>query len=77
MSDTARTLVGLFRQKYRGSRYSWGYPACPDLEDQAEVAELLDVGRIGMTVSEEYQLHPEQSTSAIVVQHPEARYFIA
>jgi 5-methyltetrahydrofolate--homocysteine methyltransferase len=71
------TLTGLFRQQYRGSRYSWGYPACPDLEDQAKVAELLEIGRIGVTVSEEYQLHPEQSTSAIIVPHPEAKYFIA
>jgi 5-methyltetrahydrofolate--homocysteine methyltransferase len=71
------SLAGLFRQKYRGSRYSWGYPACPDLEDQVKVAELLDVARIGVTVSEEFQLHPEQSTSAIVVHHPEAKYFIA
>jgi 5-methyltetrahydrofolate--homocysteine methyltransferase len=71
------TLAGLFRQKYRGSRYSWGYPACPDLEDQAKVAELLEIDQIGVTVSEEYQLHPEQSTSAIIVHHPEAKYFIA
>jgi 5-methyltetrahydrofolate--homocysteine methyltransferase len=71
------TLGGLFKQQYRGSRYSWGYPACPDLEDQAKVAELLEIGRIGVTVSEEFQLHPEQSTSAIIVHHPEAKYFIA
>src|SRR5438874_534805 len=71
------TLGGLFKQQYRGSRYSWGYPACPDLDDQAKVAELLDIGRIGVTVSEEFQLHPEQSTSAIIVHHPEAKYFIA
>jgi 5-methyltetrahydrofolate--homocysteine methyltransferase len=71
------TLTGLFKQQYRGSRYSWGYPACPDLEDQAKVAELLEIGRIGVTVSEEFQLHPEQSTSAIIVHHPEAKYFIA
>jgi 5-methyltetrahydrofolate--homocysteine methyltransferase len=71
------TLQGLFRQQYRGSRYSWGYPACPDLEDQAKVAELLDISRIGVTVSEEYQLVPEQSTSAIIVPHPEAKYFVA
>jgi 5-methyltetrahydrofolate--homocysteine methyltransferase len=70
------SLAGLFRQQYRGSRYSWGYPACPDLEDQVKVAELLDIGRIGVKVSEEFQLHPEQSTSAIVVHHPEAKYFI-
>jgi 5-methyltetrahydrofolate--homocysteine methyltransferase len=71
------TLAGLFRQQYRGSRYSWGYPACPDLEDQAKVAELLDIERIGVTLTEEFHLVPEQSTSAIVVPHPEAKYFIA
>jgi 5-methyltetrahydrofolate--homocysteine methyltransferase len=71
------SLAGLFRQQYRGSRYSWGYPACPNLEDQAKVAELLEIERIGVTVSEGFQLHPEQSTSAIVVPHPEAKYFIA
>jgi 5-methyltetrahydrofolate--homocysteine methyltransferase len=70
------TLGGLFKQRYRGSRYSWGYPACPDLDDQAKVAELLEIERIGVTVSEEFQLHPEQSTSAIIVHHPEAKYFI-
>jgi 5-methyltetrahydrofolate--homocysteine methyltransferase len=71
------TLAGLFRQQYRGSRYSWGYPACPELEDQAKVAELLDVERIGVTLTEEFHLVPEQSTSAIIVPHPEAKYFIA
>ncbi|HLF41399.1 MAG TPA: vitamin B12 dependent-methionine synthase activation domain-containing protein, partial [Acidimicrobiia bacterium] len=71
------TLTGLFKQQYRGSRYSWGYPACPDLEDQAKVAALLEIERIGVSVSEGFQLHPEQSTSAIVVHHPEAKYFIA
>jgi 5-methyltetrahydrofolate--homocysteine methyltransferase len=76
-ADDGPSLAGLFRQQYRGSRYSWGYPACPDLEDQTKVAELLDIGRIGVTVSEEFQLHPEQTTSAIVVHHPEAKYFIA
>ncbi|HEX9314374.1 MAG TPA: vitamin B12 dependent-methionine synthase activation domain-containing protein, partial [Actinomycetota bacterium] len=70
------SLGGLFKQQYRGSRYSWGYPACPDLDDQVKVAELLEIDRIGVTVSEEFQLHPEQSTSAIVVHHPEAKYFI-
>jgi len=70
------SLGGLFKQQYRGSRYSWGYPACPDLDDQVKVAELLEIGRIGVTVSEEFQLHPEQSTSAIIVHHPEAKYFI-
>jgi 5-methyltetrahydrofolate--homocysteine methyltransferase len=70
------TLTGLFRQQYRGSRYSWGYPACPDLEEQAKVAELLGVDRIGVTLTEECHLVPEQSTSAIVVPHPEAKYFV-
>jgi 5-methyltetrahydrofolate--homocysteine methyltransferase len=70
------TLAGLFRQQYRGSRYSWGYPACPDLEEQAKVVELLEVDRIGVTLTEEFHLVPEQSTSAIVVPHPEAKYFV-
>ncbi len=71
------TLGGLFRQQYRGSRYSWGYPACPDLDDQAKLDELLDFSRIGVRLSEEFQLEPEQSTSAIIVPHPEAKYFVA
>jgi 5-methyltetrahydrofolate--homocysteine methyltransferase len=71
------TLQGLFRQQYRGSRYSWGYPACPDLDDQAKLVELLDPARIGVHLTEEFQLDPEQSTSAIVVPHPEAKYFVA
>jgi len=71
------TIQGLFRQKYRGSRYSWGYPACPDLEEQAKLDELLDFSRIGVQLTEEFQLDPEQSTSAIIVPHPEAKYFIA
>ena len=64
-------------QAYRGSRYSFGYPACPDLEDRAKLVELLRPERIGVELSEELQLHPEQSTDAIVVHHPEARYFAA
>jgi 5-methyltetrahydrofolate--homocysteine methyltransferase len=64
-------------QGYRGSRYSFGYPACPDLSQQLELRELLEPERIGVTISEEYQLHPEQSTSAIIVHHPEAKYFNA
>ncbi|MGH9031735.1 MAG: vitamin B12 dependent-methionine synthase activation domain-containing protein, partial [Acidimicrobiia bacterium] len=71
------TLAGLFRQQYRGSRYSWGYPACPDLDDQAKLDELLDLASIGVNLTEEFQLEPEQSTSAIIVPHPEAKYFIA
>jgi 5-methyltetrahydrofolate--homocysteine methyltransferase len=71
------TLQGLFRQQYRGSRYSWGYPACPDLEEQAKLDELVDLASIGLHLTEEFQLEPEQSTSAIIVPHPEAKYFIA
>jgi 5-methyltetrahydrofolate--homocysteine methyltransferase len=67
----------LAHQAYRGSRYSFGYPACPDLEDRAKVVELLRPERIGVTLSEGFQLHPEQSTDAIVVHHPEAKYFNA
>jgi 5-methyltetrahydrofolate--homocysteine methyltransferase len=64
-------------QAYRGSRYSFGYAACPNLEDRAKVAALLDPSRIGVELSEEYQLHPEQSTDAFVLHHPEAKYFNA
>jgi 5-methyltetrahydrofolate--homocysteine methyltransferase len=71
------TLAGLFRQQYRGSRYSWGYPACPDLEEQAKLDALLELASIGVALTEEFQLDPEQSTSAIIVPHPEAKYFIA
>ncbi|MDX1510124.1 MAG: methionine synthase [Nitriliruptorales bacterium] len=66
-----------FRQRYRGSRYSFGYAACPDLEDQAKLDQLLDFAQIGVSVSEEFMLDPEQSTSAIIVHHPEAKYFNA
>jgi 5-methyltetrahydrofolate--homocysteine methyltransferase len=73
------SLAGLFRQQYRGGRYSWGYPACPDLEDNAKVAELLEADRIGLVVSEEtgWQYQPEQTTSAIICHHPRAKYFVA
>lgn len=64
-------------QDYRGSRYSFGYPACPDLADRAKLVTLLEPERIGVTLSEELQLHPEQSTDALVVHHPEAKYFNA
>ena len=65
------------KQGYRGSRYSFGYPACPDLEQQTMLIDLLEPERIGVELSEEFQLHPEQSTSAIIVHHPEAKYFNA
>jgi 5-methyltetrahydrofolate--homocysteine methyltransferase len=74
--DDAPTLTGLFRQQHRGGRYSFGYPACPELEDNAKVVELLDADRIGVTVSEGFQLHPEQTTLAIVCHHPKAKYFV-
>ena len=71
----AREIRRLFQQGYQGSRYSFGYPACPNLEDQAKLWPLLEPGRIEVSLSEEYQLDPEQSTSAIITHHPEARYF--
>jgi len=76
-AEDAPTLTGLFRQQHRGGRYSFGYPACPDLEDNAKVVDILEAGRIGITVSEGFQLHPEQTTLAIVCHHPKAKYFVA
>jgi 5-methyltetrahydrofolate--homocysteine methyltransferase len=73
-SDPA-DLGGFFRVEYRGARYSFGYPACPDLADRAKVVRLLEPSRIGVELSQEMQLHPEQSTDAIVLHHPEAKYF--
>ncbi|HEY3925157.1 MAG TPA: methionine synthase [Acidothermaceae bacterium] len=75
--DSADVQAVLEHQAYRGSRYSFGYPACPDLEDRAKIVELLRPERIGVTLSEELQLHPEQSTDALIVHHPEAKYFSA
>jgi len=74
-AQDAKNLNELFRQGYQGSRFSFGYPACPNLEDQTKLFELLDPARIDVTLTEEFQLEPEQSTSAIVIHHPEARYF--
>ncbi|TDD65021.1 methionine synthase [Jiangella aurantiaca] len=70
-------LGGILKQEYRGSRYSFGYPACPDLADRVKLVRLLRPERIGVDLSEELQLHPEQSTDALVVHHPEAKYFNA
>jgi 5-methyltetrahydrofolate--homocysteine methyltransferase len=70
-------LDGMLRTEYQGCRYSLGYPACPDLEDRAKIAALLRPERIGVELSEEFQLHPEQSTDALIVHHPEASYFNA
>jgi 5-methyltetrahydrofolate--homocysteine methyltransferase len=79
VDEDGPSLSGLFRQQYRGGRYSWGYPACPDLEDNATVAELLGADRLGIEVSEEtgWQYQPEQTTSAIICHHPQAKYFVA
>lgn len=71
----ATDIRRLFSQGYQGSRYSFGYPACPNLEDQVKLFELLDAERIGVKLTEGYSLDPEQSTNAIIVHHPEARYF--
>jgi 5-methyltetrahydrofolate--homocysteine methyltransferase len=74
--DSPRTS-DLFAQKYRGSRYSFGYPACPEMSDQDKLWRLIDPSRIGCELTENWQIDPEQSTSAIVVHHPEAKYFNA
>ncbi|WP_412535445.1 methionine synthase [Micromonospora zamorensis] len=75
--DDPKDLAGLLRNDYRGCRYAFGYPACPDLEDRAKIVDLLGSERIGVELSEEFQLMPEQATDAIVVHHPEASYFNA
>ncbi len=74
-AEDDRDMEKMLSQSYRGSRYSFGYPACPKLEDQASLLQLLGAERIGVDISDEWQLHPEQSTSAIVVLHPRAKYF--
>lgn len=73
--EDATKVEELFRQHYRGARYSFGYAACPKLEDQQKLFKLVDPASVGVTLSEEFQLHPEQSTSAIIVHHQEAVYF--
>jgi len=75
--EDGRLTDMLVRQGYRGGRYSWGYPACPDLEDNLKVAELLEADRIGVAVSEDFQYVPEQTTSALICHHPQAKYFVA
>jgi 5-methyltetrahydrofolate--homocysteine methyltransferase len=74
-SEDPEDLAGMFDLKYRGARFSLGYPACPDMEDRKKVVELLKPERVGVELSEELQLHPEQSTDAFVFHHPEAKYF--
>jgi 5-methyltetrahydrofolate--homocysteine methyltransferase len=74
--EDSPNITDLFHQKYRGSRYSFGYPACPNLEDQAKLFQLLKPEEaIGVRLTEGYQLDPEQSTSALIVHHPQAKYF--
>ncbi len=74
-AEDDRDMDKLLQQSYRGSRYSFGYPACPKLEDQEQLLKLLGAERIGVSLSDEFQLHPEQSTSAIVVLNRHAKYF--
>jgi 5-methyltetrahydrofolate--homocysteine methyltransferase len=74
-TEDASEIREWFQQKYHGGRYSFGYPACPNLNDQVQLFELLNPARIQVSLTEEYQLNPEQSTSAIIVHHPEAKYF--
>jgi 5-methyltetrahydrofolate--homocysteine methyltransferase len=73
--EDARDIDKLLGQGYHGSRYSFGYPACPNLEDQVPIFRLLGAERIGVSLSDEFQIHPEQSTSALVLHHPKAKYF--
>jgi 5-methyltetrahydrofolate--homocysteine methyltransferase len=79
VEEDGPALAGLFRQQYRGGRYSSGYPACPDLEDNTTILHLLDGGRLGLECSEDtgYQYQPEQTTSALICHHPQAKYFVA
>ncbi len=74
-AEDDRDMDRMLQQGYRGGRYSFGYPACPRLEDQEPLLKLLDAERVGVSLSDEWQLHPEQSTSAIVLHHPRAKYF--
>ncbi|MDY3553493.1 methionine synthase [Gemmata sp. JC717] len=75
-ADDSPVVQKLFKGHYRGCRYSFGYPACPSLEDQGPLFRLIDPTRIGITLSDQFQLEPEQSTTAIVVHHPDAKYFV-
>jgi len=74
-AEEADNMEGLLNQEYFGSRYSFGYPACPNLEDQDKLLALLGADAIGVELSDEHQLHPEMSTSALVIAHPKAKYF--
>jgi 5-methyltetrahydrofolate--homocysteine methyltransferase len=74
-SEDPSDVNSLFKLDYRGARYSFGYPACPELEDRVKLIQLLKPENIGVVLSEELQLHPEQSTDAMILHHPEAKYF--
>jgi len=74
-NEDQREIEKMLKQGYRGSRYSFGYPACPNMEDQRLLLDLLGADRVGVVMADEEQLHPEQSTSAIVLHHPQAKYF--
>ncbi|MCW9045596.1 MAG: methionine synthase, partial [Alphaproteobacteria bacterium] len=74
--DDPREMAKILKQRYRGSRYSFGYPACPDMTQQHDLLRLLGADKIGLSMADEEQLHPEQSTAAIVVHHPAAKYFV-
>lgn len=77
LAQDALRITDLFHQKYRGSRYSFGYPACPNPEDQTKLIAILHPEEIGVTLTDTFQIEPEQSTSAIVVHRPAAKYFAA
>lgn len=74
-SEDDPTMKKIFQQNYRGSRYSFGYPACPNLEDRVKLLELLKPEEIGLQLTENFMLTPEQSTDAIIAHHPQAKYF--
>jgi 5-methyltetrahydrofolate--homocysteine methyltransferase len=76
-SEDATSINDLFHQGYRGSRYSFGYPACPNLEDREKIVRLVNADAIGVQLSENFMLVPEQSTDALIVHHPQAKYFDA
>ena len=76
-NEDSPKIKDMFQQGYRGSRYSFGYGACPNLEDRAKIVELLNPGSIGVTLSENFMLVPEQSTDALIAHHPQAKYFDA
>lgn len=75
-AEEPSTMTDIFKQKYHGTRFSLGFPACPNLEDQQKIVTLLQAKKIGVTLSETFQLIPEESTSAIILHHPQSRHFV-